>query len=149
MKKDRKNIILQSLASMLEERNMSKITTASLAKKSNITEAALYRHFPSKRSIYAELFSFCDDTIFTKCNELKKEKMSSKDKIKNAFIFFIIFIEKNKGFARLLSREALSSDEQNVSESVNQFYERFELVIRQILKEDEKTSEHKPVFQLN
>ena len=138
MKKDRKNIILQSLASMLEERNMSKITTASLAKKSNITEAALYRHFPSKRSIYAELFTFCDDTIFTKCNELKKEKMSSKDKIKNAFIFFIIFIEKNKGFARLLSREALSSDEQNVSESVNQFYERFELVIRQILKEDEK-----------
>ena len=138
MKKDRKNIILQSLASMLEERNMSKITTASLAKKSNITEAALYRHFPSKRSIYAELFSFCDDTIFTKCNELKKDKMSSKDKIKNAFIFFIIFIEKNKGFARLLSREALSSDEQNVSESVNQFYERFELVIRQILKEDEK-----------
>jgi TetR/AcrR family transcriptional regulator len=138
MKKDRKNIILQSLASMLEERNMSKITTASLAKKSNITEAALYRHFPSKRSIYAELFSFCDDTIFTKCNELKKEKISSKDKIKNAFIFFIIFIEKNKGFARLLSREALSSDEQNVSESVNQFYERFELVIRQILKEDEK-----------
>ena len=138
MKKDRKNIILQSLASLLEERNMSKITTASLAKKSNITEAALYRHFPSKRSIYAELFSFCDDTIFTKCNELKKEKMSSKDKIKNAFIFFIVFIEKNKGFARLLSREALSSDEQNVSESVNQFYERFELIIRQILKEDEK-----------
>tara|TARA_B100001248_G_C27394590_1_gene464631 strand:+ start:1467 stop:2036 length:570 start_codon:yes stop_codon:yes gene_type:complete len=138
MKKDRKNIILQSLASMLEERNMSKITTASLAKKSNITEAALYRHFPSKRSIYAELFSFCDDTIFAKCNELKKEKISSKDKIKNAFIFFIIFIEKNKGFARLLSREALSSNEQNVSESVNQFYERFELVIRQILKEDEK-----------
>ena len=138
MKKDRKNIILQSLASLLEERNMSKITTASLAKKSNITEAALYRHFPSKRSIYAELFSFCDDTIFAKCNELKKEKISSKDKIKNAFIFFIVFIEKNKGFARLLSREALSSDEQNVSESVNQFYERFELVIRQILKEDEK-----------
>ena len=51
MKKDRKNIILQSLASMLEERNLSKITTASLAEKSKITEAALYRHFPSKRSM--------------------------------------------------------------------------------------------------
>ena len=120
MKKDRKNIILQSLAGMLEERNMSKITTASLAEKSNITEAALYRHFPSKRSIYAELFSFCDDTVFAKCNELKKEKISSKEKVKNAFIFFMIFVEKNKGFARLLSREALSSDEQNVSENVNQ-----------------------------
>ena len=138
MKKDRKNIILQSLASMLEERNMSKITTASLAKKSNITEAALYRHFPSKRSIYAELFSFCDNTIFSKCNELKKQKISSKDKVKNAFIFFILFVEKNKGFARLLSREALTSDEKNVSDNVNQFYERFELIIRQMLKEDEK-----------
>ncbi len=69
---------------------------------------------------------------------LKKEKISSKEKVKNAFIFFMIFVEKNKGFARLLSREALSSDEQNVSENVNQFYERFELVLRQILKEDEK-----------
>ena len=138
MKKDRKNIILESLASLLEERNLSKITTAVLAEKSQITEAALYRHFPSKRSIYAELFSFCDDTVFAKCNELKKEKISSKDKVKKAFIFFMIFIEKNKGFARLLSREALSSNEQNVSENVNQFYERFELVLRQILKEDEK-----------
>jgi len=136
MRKDRKNIILESLAGMLEERNLSKITTAALAKKSQITEAALYRHFPSKRSIYAELFSFCDNAIFSKCNELKKSDLSSKEKVKNAFIFFIIFIEKNKGFARLLSREALSSDEQNVSDNVNQFFERFELILRQMLKED-------------
>ena len=135
-KKDRKNIILESLAGMLEERNMSKVTTALLAEKSGITEAALYRHFPSKRSIYAELFAFCDNAIFSKCNELKKENISSKEKIKNAFIFFMIFVEKNKGFARLLSREALSSNEQNVSDNVNQFYERYELFVRQVLKED-------------
>ena len=136
MKKDRKNIILQSLAGMLEERNLSKVTTAALAEKSNITEAALYRHFPSKRSIYAELFSFCDEAIFTKCNELKKSKITSKEKVKNTFMFFMVFVEKNKGFARLLSREALSSDEQNVSDAVNQFFERLELVLRQMLKED-------------
>tara|TARA_B100000524_G_C23605111_1_gene354067 strand:- start:66 stop:635 length:570 start_codon:yes stop_codon:yes gene_type:complete len=136
MKKDRKNIILQSLASMLEERNLTKITTALLAEKSNITEAALYRHFPSKRAIYAELFSFCDDAIFSKCNELKKSKLSGRDKAKNAYMFFMIFIEKNKGFARLLSREALSNNEQNVSDNVNQFYERFELMLRQMLKEE-------------
>ena len=136
MKKDRKNIILESLASMLEESNMSKVTTALLAEKSGITEAALYRHFPSKRAIYAELFSFCDNAIFSKCNELKKEKLSSKDKIKNSFLFFMIFVEKNKGFARLLSREALSSDEQKVSDNVNQFYERLELIFREVLKED-------------
>ena len=136
MKKDRKNIILQSLASMLEERNLSKITTALLAKKSNITEAALYRHFPSKRSIYAELFLFCDNAIFAKCNELKKSDLSSKDKAKSAFIFFMIFIEKNKGFARLLSREALSSEEQNVADEVNQFFDRLELTLKNILSKD-------------
>ena len=125
MKNDRKNIILQSLAELLEERNLSKITTALLAKKSGITEAALYRHFPSKRSIYAELFKFCDDSIFSKCSEIKNSKVNTKDKIKNIFLFFILFVEKNKGFARLLSREALSSDEQNVADEVNQFFKRF------------------------
>jgi TetR/AcrR family transcriptional regulator len=136
MKNDRKNIILQSLASLLEERNLSKVTTALLAEKSEITEAALYRHFPSKRAIYAELFSFCDGAIFNKCAELKKSDLSSRDKVKNTFLFFMIFIEKNKGFARLVSREALSSDEQNVSDAVNQFFERLELSIKQMLAED-------------
>ena len=136
MKNDRKNIILQSLASLLEERNLSKVTTALLAEKSEITEAALYRHFPSKRAIYAELFSFCDDAIFNKCAELKILDLSSRDKVKNTFLFFMIFIEKNKGFARLVSREALSTDEQNVSDAVNQFFERLELSIKQMLAED-------------
>src|SRR5210317_2476708 len=136
MKNDRKNIILQSLASLLEGRNLSKVTTALLAEKSEITEAALYRHFPSKRAIYAELFSFCDDAIFNKCSELKKSDLKPKEKVKNTFLFFMIFIEKNKGFARLISREALSSDEQNVSDSVNQFFERLELSIKQMLAED-------------
>ena len=136
MDKNRKNIILQSLAGLLEEASSTKITTALLAKKSNITEAALYRHFPSKRSIYAELFSYCDEAIFLKSSELKKSDLSSKDKVMNIFKFFMLFVEKNKGFARLLSREALSTSEKNVSDSVNQFYERFELTIKQILAED-------------
>ena len=133
MDKNRKNTILQSLAGLLEEASSTKITTAVLAKKSGITEAALYRHFPSKRSIYAELFSFCDDAIFEKCAELKKSELSSKEKVKNIFIFFMLFVEKNKGFARLLSREALSPAEKNVSDSVNQFYERLELTLKKIL----------------
>ena len=136
MKGNRKQIILQSLASLLEERNLSKVTTAVLAEKSGITEAALYRHFPSKRSIFSELFGFCDDAIFSKCAEIKKTDLSSEEKVKNIFLFFIIFLEKNKGFARILSREALSSDEQNVTDAVNQFFERLELNIKQILAEE-------------
>ena len=136
LKGNRKQIILQSLAGLLEERNLSKVTTAVLAEKSGITEAALYRHFPSKRSIFSELFGFCDDAIFSKCAEIKKTDLNSEEKVKNIFLFFIIFLEKNKGFARILSREALSSDEQNVTDAVNQFFERLELNIKQILAEE-------------
>ena len=136
MKGNRKQIILQSLAGLLEERNLSKVTTAVLAEKSGITEAALYRHFPSKRSIFSELLGFCDDAIFSKCAEIKKTDLNSEEKVKNIFLFFIIFLEKNKGFARILSREALSSDEQNVTDAVNQFFERLELNIKQILSEE-------------
>ena len=67
---------------------------------------------------------------------LKKVNYQKGDKAKNAYLFFMIFIEKNKGFARLLSREALSKNEQNVSDNVNQFYERFELMLKQMLKEE-------------
>ena len=88
--KPRQLDIMQNLAKMLESKGPVKITTATLAKNCGITEAAIYRHFPSKRSIYAQLFSFCDDTIFAKCNELKKEKISSRDKVKSAFIFFLL-----------------------------------------------------------
>ena len=75
MKNERKQIILQALAQLLEKRNPSKITTALLAKESKITEAALYRHFPSKRTIYLELFNFCDVSIREKISELKKTKV--------------------------------------------------------------------------
>ena len=81
---------------MLEERNLAKITTALLAEKSNVTEAALYRHFPSKRAIYAELFSFCDDAIFSKCNELKKSKLSGRDKAKMHICFYDFLLKRIK-----------------------------------------------------
>ena len=87
MKGDRKNIILQSLAGLLEEKDLSKITTALLAKKSDITEAALYRHFPSKRSIFSELFNFCDHSIASKCAEIISEGASAFSR----FFFFFVY----------------------------------------------------------
>ena len=134
MSKDRKQIILQSLAKLLEERDTTKVTTAVLAAESGITEAALYRHFPSKRSIFLELFTFCDQTIFQKVGEIKKDSnIEAEEKVRLIFFFYAIFLEKNKGFARILSREALGPSEQNVIDSVNQFYERLELSIKQLL----------------
>ena len=134
MPKDRKQIILQSLAKLLEEKDATKVTTAVLASASGITEAALYRHFPSKRSIFLELFTFCDQTIFEKVGEIKKESdIEPEEKVRLIFFFFSIFLEKNKGFARILSREALGPNEQNVIDAVNQFYERLELAMKQLL----------------
>ena len=143
MAKERKQIILQSLAKLLEERNPTKVTTAILAQESGITEAALYRHFPSKRSIFLELFTFCDETIFQKVGDIKKDdSIEPAEKIRLIFFFLMIFLEKNKGFARILSREALGPNEKNVIDAVNQFYERLELAMKQIL------TPHKELLQL-
>ena len=72
-KKQRKLIIMQSLAGMLEERELMKITTAELAKRSEITEAAIYKHFPSKRKIFEELVVFFEESIFSRINGIKEE----------------------------------------------------------------------------
>ena len=138
MKNERKQIILQALAQLLEKRNPSKITTALLAKESKITEAALYRHFPSKRIIYLELFNFCDISIREKISELKKTDKNSIEQIKILFFFLVMFVEKNKGFARILSREALGPAEKNVIDAVNQFFNSLELSVKQILADEKK-----------
>ena len=67
-KVSRKIQIMQTLASMLEDREPVKITTAELAKRTNITEAAIYRHFPSKKKIYSGLVDFCEQNIFDLIN---------------------------------------------------------------------------------
>ena len=136
MKNERKQVILQTLAKLLETRSPSKVTTALLAKESGITEAALYRHFPSKRRIFLELFNFCDDSIRSKVTELKKTKSKDIEKAKTLFYFVVVFVEKNRGFARILSREALGPDEKNVIDAVNQFFNSLELSFKQIFTND-------------
>ena len=110
MSKDRKQIILQSLAKLLEERDATKVTTAVLAAESGVTEAALYRHFPSKRSIFLELFYILRSRQSSiKVGEIKKDSDIEAEEKGEINILFLMrsFLEKNKGFARILSREAL------------------------------------------
>ena len=78
-KKQRKLIIMQSLAGMLEERELMKITTAELAKRSEITEAAIYKHFPSKRKIFEELVVFFEESIFSRIKGIKEETLPTFD----------------------------------------------------------------------
>ncbi len=141
-KKERKLIILQSLAGMLEERDAIKITTAELAKRSEISEAAIYKHFPSKRRIFEELVIFFEDNIFPRISMMKKE-MSPQDLSGNIIALVLNFCDKNKGFSKILTREAFTADESKINEKVSIIFDKLNLEIKQSLQEFEKVNKKK------
>ena len=141
-KKERKLIILQSLAGMLEERDSVKITTAELAKRSEISEAAIYKHFPSKRKIFEELVIFFEDNIFPRISMMKKE-INPKDLSGNIIALVLNFCDKNKGFSKILTREAFTADESKINEKVSIVFDKLNLEIKQSLQEFEKVNKKK------
>tara|TARA_Y100000816_G_scaffold169309_1_gene121528 strand:+ start:4865 stop:5452 length:588 start_codon:yes stop_codon:yes gene_type:complete len=141
-KKERKLIILQSLAGMLEERDAVKITTAELAKRSEISEAAIYKHFPSKRKIFEELVIFFEDNIFPRISMMKKE-LNPQDLSGNIIALVLNFCDKNKGFSKILTREAFTADESKINEKVSIVFDKLNLEIKQSLQEFEKVNKKK------
>ena len=133
----RKIQIMQTLASMLEEREPVKITTAELAKRTNITEAAIYRHFPSKRKIYEELVSFFEDSIFPRISSIKKDS-NIDDVAGNIVTLVLTFCEKNKGISKILNREALSVNESKIEDKVSLMFDKINLEIKQSYQNYEK-----------
>ncbi|MDA8842040.1 TetR family transcriptional regulator [bacterium] len=95
---NRKMMILESLASALGEESVPKITTKILAQRSDVTEAALYKHFKGKNEIFLELFKFIEQSITDKLWEIRNQPVLNYQKIKNIFNFMIIFVEKNPGY---------------------------------------------------
>ena len=141
-KVSRKIQIMQTLASMLEDREPVKITTAELAKRTNITEAAIYRHFPSKRRIYQELVEFFEDSIFPRIVSIKKD--SAPDEVAGNIVMLILtFCDKNKGISKILNREALSVDESKIEDKVNLLFDRLALEIKQSFQNYEKETKNK------
>ena len=133
----RKIQIMQTLASMLEEREPVKITTAELAKRTNITEAAIYRHFPSKRKIYEELVTFFEDSIFPRISSIKKDS-NVDDVAGNIVTLVLTFCEKNKGISKILNREALSVNESKIEDKVSLLFDKINLEIKQSFQNYEK-----------
>ena len=141
-KVSRKIQIMQTLASMLEDREPVKITTAELAKRTNISEAAIYRHFPSKRRIYQELVEFFEDSIFPRIASIKKD--STPDEVAGNIVMLILtFCDKNKGISKILNREALSVDESKIEDKVNLLFDRLALEIKQSFQNYEKETKNK------
>ena len=141
-RKSRKEQILQSLAEILEESPGGKITTASLAKQVRVSEAALYRHFPSKTKMFDELIEFAELTIFTRLNMISSEQISASSKCEKISKLVLTFAEKNPGISRILAGDALWGENERLRFRVNQLFDRIEVQIKQILREDRYTNDN-------
>ena len=141
--KPRQLDIMQNLASMLGQKGPVKITTALLANQCGITEAAIYRHFPSKRKIYSGLVDFCEQNIFDLIATINISDSDYLEKTKKILNLLVNFSEKNPGLARLLTREAFSIDETSLDERIGQMMSKIELIIKQNLQKYEQTTKAK------
>ena len=134
---------MQNLAKMLGEKGPVKITTSLLANECGITEAAIYRHFPSKKKIYSGLVDFCEQNIFDLIANINSSDNDELEKAKKILILLVNFSEKNPGLARLLTREAFSIEETSLDERIGQMMAKVELLIKQNLQRHEQTSKDK------
>ncbi len=131
----RKPEILQALAHMLEANPGGKITTAKLAQEVGLSEAALYRHFPSKAKMIEGLIEFTEETLFSRMNRIAKESRSQESKCHDTLLLLLTFIERNPGFARLFVGDALQGETERLRARMRQLLDRIETQLRQILRE--------------
>jgi len=141
--KPRQLDIMQSLAKMLQVKGPVKVTTASLANECGITEAAIYRHFPSKRKIYEGLVDFCEQSLFDLIGNINSSKDDHLEKVSKIMVLLVSFSEKNPGLARLLTREAFSIDEASLDDRIKQMFSKIELQIKQNLQKYEQQTKKK------
>jgi TetR/AcrR family transcriptional regulator len=134
---ERRQIILETLAQMLEKNQGEHITTAQLARAVGVSEAALYRHFPSKARMFEGLLEFIEETLFTRINRILAEESRAEARIQNILFLLLGFSDKNPGMARLLYGDVLVGETERLRRRVAQIYERIETQMKQILREAE------------
>jgi len=132
---ERRQAILETLARMLAERSGERITTAELAKAVGVSEAALYRHFPSKAKMLEALIEFIEASLFTHINRILAEEPAMEPRLRSILFLILGFADKNPGMARLLTGDALTGEAERLRKRVAQIYERIETQLKQILRE--------------
>jgi TetR/AcrR family transcriptional regulator len=135
-KKNRKQDILQNLALMLEQELSERITTARLAKQVGVSEAALYRHFPSKARMYESLLDFSEETLFSLIKQIGSESKDVNAKMNQICMLVLGFSKKNPGISRILTGEVLLGETQRLKERISQIFDRIELELKQIHRND-------------
>ena len=134
---NRKEEILQALAQMLETSPGQRITTAKLASEVGVSEAALYRHFPSKARMFEGLIGFIEETIFTRVTTIIKVEADSIKQCEQILTLLLAFVERNPGMARILTGDALAGETDRLRQQINQLFERLETQLKQILRDAE------------
>jgi TetR/AcrR family transcriptional regulator len=129
--------ILQALARMLEHSGGGRITTAALAAEVGVSEAALYRHFPSKTRMYEGLIDFIDEIIFARVRGIVSDEPDPINQCYRILSLVLAFSEKNPGITRILNGDALTGETERLHDRVAQFFDRLESQLKQILREAE------------
>jgi TetR/AcrR family transcriptional regulator len=131
----RRQQILEMLARELETNPGSRITTAGLARALGVSEAALYRHFPSKARMFEGLMSFAEETVFGLITRIMEDQPRAVDRCDHMLRLLLGFVARNPGIARILAGDALVGENERLRERVSQFFERLETQFRQVLRE--------------
>ena len=129
--------ILQALARMLEVSQGGRITTAALAAELGVSEAALYRHFPSKTRMYEGLIDFIEDTIFARIRTIIDDEPDALTQCYRILTLVLTFSEKNPGISRILNGDALTGETGRLHERIAQLFDRLESQLKQTLRESE------------
>src|SRR3989337_1417632 len=133
-KGERKLEILKALAQMLEAPRWERITTAALAAKLDVSEAALYRHFASKAQMYEGLIEFIENSVFTLANKITSDEGDGRKQADRLLEMLLAFAEKNPGMVRVMTGDALVGEQERLQARMNQFFDRFEATLKQALR---------------
>ncbi len=132
---NRKDQILQCLALMLENNPGQRITTAKLAQQVGVSEAALYRHFPSKTRMFEGLIEFIEDSLLSRINLIIDKEKSVVPRVETILKLLLGFAEQNPGISRILTGDALLGEQDRLRERVSNFYDKLETQLKQVLRE--------------
>ncbi len=134
-KPNRKQQILECLALMLQSSPGERITTAKLATEVGVSEAALYRHFPSKARMFEGLIDFIEESIFSRINLILTDHKETLVRCHHILHVLLVFAERNPGMCRILSGDALMGENERLRGRVHQFFEKLESQFKQALRE--------------
>ncbi len=131
---ERKTQILQMLAEMLEQPHAARITTAALAARLQVSEAALYRHFASKAQMFEGLIEFIESTLFTLVNQIAVAEPLALPQARKTVSMLLAFSERNRGITRVLTGDALVTEDNRLQERINHVNDRIEASLKQCLR---------------